>query len=105
MPRIGTAFVGIRPLQDSLDWQVRGACRGRDPNLFDAVEPGSEYAEYERVQEAQAICRACPVQVECLTWALNNPHVSGVCGAQHIVGGQIRTLHVRRRRAAKKDAA
>jgi len=44
----------------SNDWLKDAACTDADPDLF--------FAEHamENVREAQAICRRCPVQLDCL---------------------------------------
>lgn len=62
-----TLAAGDRP------WVAHAACRGADPNLF-FPERGAP------VGPAKAICRACPVRVECLTWALDNNETEGIWG-------------------------
>lgn len=55
-----------------LSWQDHAACRGQhdlfDPSLFGRRE---HPAELRRQREAVAICRQCPVIVECRRWALH----------------------------------
>lgn len=46
-------------------WQRDAACRGHDPSLWYP-------AEHENATQAKAICRSCPVQPECLAWALTH---------------------------------
>lgn len=52
------------------DWRTRAACLGVDPELFYPLgEPGSR--TYQRAAEpARAVCRHCPVLVDCLEDAL-----------------------------------
>lgn len=55
------------------DWMRRGRCRDMDPAIFfpnDGVG----------VQVAQKICAECPVQGECLEYALVNRVDHGVWG-------------------------
>ena len=63
-----------------MDWRDRGACRGEDPELFFPI--GTTDLALAQVQEAKAVCRRCPVQEECLHWALHSEpigQVAGVC--------------------------
>lgn len=57
------------------DWARRAACRGRNPDLWFRDE--HDQTSY---QEARAVCRACPVAQECLTWALDTDTWFGVFG-------------------------
>jgi WhiB family redox-sensing transcriptional regulator len=62
-------------------WQWRGACRGRDANLF--FPPSHlERAELKREREraAKAICAGCPVRIECLDYSLRTREPYGVWG-------------------------
>ena len=51
-------------------------CRKYDPELFFS----DENDVYHHEQEARAICRICPIAVECLTFALKNDE-RGIWGA------------------------
>jgi WhiB family redox-sensing transcriptional regulator len=56
-------------------WVKRAACRGTpDPDLWFP-------ARGESTSRAKAICRGCPVRVECLEHALANCERFGVWGA------------------------
>jgi WhiB family redox-sensing transcriptional regulator len=57
----------------NLSWRQRGACRGLDPEIF--YPPVEEEAE-----DARAICGECPVQDECLEFALVNREAEGIWG-------------------------
>ena len=54
-------------------WAAYGACRGADPNLFFPTEEDDAAA-------ALRICGGCPVQAECLEWALESRVRYGVWG-------------------------
>ncbi len=49
-------------------WQQRAACIGLDPDVFHPSFVGRRQAQAYRT--AKAICASCPVQAECLTYAL-----------------------------------
>lgn len=51
-------------------WQIRerGACRDADPDLFHP-----EKDRRRKTKKAVAICRGCPVRVDCLEAALGVP--------------------------------
>ena len=62
-----------------MDWLDHAACRHRDPELF---FPPAELGAAARAQIAAAkrVCRRCPVQATCLTWALDNRQEAGIWG-------------------------
>jgi WhiB family redox-sensing transcriptional regulator len=64
----------IRPA----DWRDRAACRDVDPDLFFPVDAG----ESSLAQEARAlaVCRTCPVTVDCLRFAMAHAERDGVWG-------------------------
>jgi WhiB family redox-sensing transcriptional regulator len=53
------------------NWRAAAACRGYDPKLFDPLDKAETYAIgtkaelHPRIQAALAVCRHCPVQLEC----------------------------------------
>jgi WhiB family redox-sensing transcriptional regulator len=55
------------------DWRAFAACSGKDPDLFFA--PGA--IEHKM---AKRICRGCPVRMECLAYAMEEPVDHGVWG-------------------------
>lgn len=57
------------------DWFDQAACKGCDPQLFHP-ERGANVA----VREAKKVCHGCPVQQECLEWALEHDERLGVWG-------------------------
>ncbi len=68
------------PVQDSYEWQHRGACRGGDPETF--FSPEAERGPRRRAREAaaKALCDRCPVVTECLQHALDVREPYGVWG-------------------------
>ncbi|MFI9248303.1 WhiB family transcriptional regulator [Streptomyces sp. NPDC053086] len=61
------------------DWRDQAACVGEDPEIFfplaDLTAPGAE------ASLARAICRRCPVIIDCRTWALAHGEDDGIWGA------------------------
>ncbi|MGW1861938.1 WhiB family transcriptional regulator [Streptomyces collinus] len=61
------------------DWRDRAACVGEDPDIFfplsDLLAPDAE------ASLARAICRRCPVIIDCRTWALDHGEDDGIWGA------------------------
>lgn len=56
------------------------ACAGADPDLFFPV--GTTGNALRQIDEAKRICRFCPVQIQCLAWALENGVTDGVWGGR-----------------------
>jgi WhiB family redox-sensing transcriptional regulator len=50
------------------DWRHRARCRDIDPELFFPV--GITGPAGDQIGKAKAVCALCPVQGECLTWAM-----------------------------------
>jgi WhiB family transcriptional regulator, redox-sensing transcriptional regulator len=61
-----------------MDWRHRAACRDEDPELFFPV--GTSGPALLQITEAKAVCRRCPVNAECLNWALTSGQDAGVWG-------------------------
>jgi WhiB family redox-sensing transcriptional regulator len=57
------------------DWQRRAACRDEDPELFFPTSPAAA-----AIWSARAVCRRCPVEGDCLRWALDTGQDHGVWG-------------------------
>lgn len=55
------------------EWTERALCAQTDPEAFYPVKGGSTRA-------AKKVCAACPVQQQCLEWALSQGEVFGVWG-------------------------
>jgi WhiB family transcriptional regulator, redox-sensing transcriptional regulator len=74
------------PLLDAgLDtgWQQQGLCRDTDTTVFFPPAHFEHKPEREgREAKAKAICRGCPVRIECLDWALTTREPFGVWGGR-----------------------
>lgn len=66
---LGSALVGV----DDRSWMLDAKCLDADPEAFFPEKGGS-------TREAKRICNACPVQDECLEWALENEERFGIWG-------------------------
>lgn len=62
-----------QPQPSDEDWSSRAICPQTDPEAFYPEKGGS-------TKEAKRICRECPVQKQCLQWALDNDERFGVWG-------------------------
>lgn len=58
------------------DWRLQALCRQVDPELF---FPEGDHPVIA-ARQAKAVCRQCPVQLECLEYALTNNETFGVWG-------------------------
>ncbi len=61
-----------------MDWRHRASCRDEDPELFFPV--GTSGPALLQIAEAKTVCRRCPVNTDCLTWALDSGQDAGVWG-------------------------
>lgn len=61
-----------------MDWRHKSACKSEDPELFFPV--GDTGPALLQIAEAKAVCRRCPVQAQCLNWALTSGQDFGVWG-------------------------
>lgn len=64
---------GPRVQEADSSWFDRAACQGLDTNLF-FTERG------EPTTQVKAVCKACPVRVDCLNYALDTGQHFGVWG-------------------------
>jgi Transcription factor WhiB. len=60
------------------DWRHRAVCREEDPELFFPI--GNTGPALAQIEEAKAVCRRCPVMLECLVWAMQTGQEHGVWG-------------------------
>ncbi|TDD45417.1 WhiB family transcriptional regulator [Nonomuraea terrae] len=82
------------------NWEPNAACHAYPAEVFFPIA----YHPHRRdVQAAKRICAACPVQAECLAWALANPYRS----SDGIWGGTTppERASTRRARTAERTAA
>lgn len=60
-----------------MDWRALAACDAFDPELF-FPHPGSQ----TQTLEAKEVCARCPVEDECLDWAMNSGEDYGIWGGK-----------------------
>jgi WhiB family redox-sensing transcriptional regulator len=64
-----------------MNWRELAACRGADPELFHPVGYAWEgEGNAARARAALAVCAVCPVQLECLSEAVELGDVFAVLG-------------------------
>jgi WhiB family transcriptional regulator, redox-sensing transcriptional regulator len=76
-------------------WWTRAACASADPELFFPISYSGP--ALRQVARAKAICARCPIQQECLSYALDAGSIQGVWGGM--------TEEERRRLARRKRRA
>jgi WhiB family redox-sensing transcriptional regulator len=59
-------------------WRSQALCRDTDPELFFPI--GTTGAALVQIEQARAVCRQCPVQADCLDFALTTNQDSGIWG-------------------------
>ena len=59
-------------------WRSAAACRFADPDLFFPIS--SSGLALDQVAEAKEVCARCPVQPQCLAFALRTRQMHGVWG-------------------------
>lgn len=62
-------------------WVQQANCQGVDTNLFfpERIETGGDDSDYAAARE---VCRHCPVQSECLEYALRTRQIHGLWGGK-----------------------
>ena len=77
---MGYGPVRPAPLVAAWDWQLRGACRGLDVDVF--FHPENERGEQRKQRDADAlqVCAGCPVAGACREYALRAREPYGVWG-------------------------
>jgi WhiB family redox-sensing transcriptional regulator len=63
---------------DADEWRDRAACRDTNPELFFPI--GTTGLAIDQIDAAKAVCEQCPVQRECLEFALATNQEAGVWG-------------------------
>lgn len=69
-----------RPVADNWEWQQFGACRDLDNEIFFHPDAERGYARAARIAAAKAVCRRCPVIVQCRHHALTAEEPFGIWG-------------------------
>ncbi|MDM2055199.1 WhiB family transcriptional regulator, partial [Mycobacteroides abscessus] len=63
-----------------LAWQLRGACRNANHDLFYANDDERPIERRLREQHARDVCRSCAVATRCLAYALEIEEPHGIWG-------------------------
>ncbi|GGV21317.1 WhiB family transcriptional regulator [Streptomyces griseoflavus] len=80
------------------NWRSSAACRTEDPDLFFPI--GTSGPALLQTEQAKAVCRRCPVQEQCLQWALETGQSIGVWGGTSETERRALKRRVAARRAA-----
>ncbi len=67
-------------VSEEWDWQLAGACRGTDTELFFHPYGEREPSRSRRERAALAICARCPVIAQCRAYSMSAHEVYGVWG-------------------------
>lgn len=62
----------------TIEWMDYANCKSIDPDYFHPSETGKWNVKW--VNQALNVCARCPVQVECLTWALETGDMYAILG-------------------------
>jgi WhiB family redox-sensing transcriptional regulator len=87
-------------LDNRASWWTRAACASADPELFFPISHSG--AALRQVARAKAICACCPIQPECLSYALGAGSIQGVWGG--MTEAERRRLARRKHRARVQQA-
>lgn len=68
------------PITENWEWQLLGSCRGTDGELFFHPEGERGPRRANREAAAKAVCRSCPVVLQCREHALSAREPYGVWG-------------------------
>lgn len=74
-------------------WIKWAGCKGADTSIFFADKEQDSFRE--RQKAAEAICKNCPVIVECATYALENNEAQGTWGGRSSWGSSSRAENSR----------
>lgn len=76
------AFTLERPVDDVnqavTNWRDDAACKSSSPELF--FPAGTTGAAFDEIMAAKAVCAVCPVQTQCLRFALVTNQAYGIWG-------------------------
>jgi WhiB family transcriptional regulator, redox-sensing transcriptional regulator len=82
-------------------WQDQAACRGKEVVLFFGPDGERQPERDIRERKAKAVCAACPVRAECLSYAVARPEKYGTWGGLN----EEERSSERRRRMRRANAA
>ena len=86
-------------LDNRAGWWTRAACASADPELFFPISYSGP--ALRQVAQAKAICARCPIQRDCLRYALDAGSILGVWGGMTVE--ERRRLARRERRASARQ--
>ena len=86
------------PNADLWDWQLQGACREENPELFFHPEGERGPSRRNRESAAKAVCSRCPVVTECASHSLAVREPYGVWGG--LSEDDRETIYLTRRKLA-----
>lgn len=61
-------------------WRHLAACDGHNTEYWFPEQSGATPHNNPAVRRAVQICKTCPVQTQCLEWALEKPETHGIWG-------------------------
>jgi WhiB family redox-sensing transcriptional regulator len=68
------------PPKDAENWRLDARCRGLDTEIFYRPDGVTRSTRVARERAAKEICAACPVQEQCLDWAIRTGEPAGIWG-------------------------
>ncbi|MBQ0867389.1 WhiB family transcriptional regulator [Streptomyces sp. RK75] len=75
---VRTTSYGNGAVSTAVPARPRPACADEDPELFFPI--GNTGPALLQIEEAQSVCRRCPVLERCASWALETGEAHGVWG-------------------------
>lgn len=88
----------------TVPWYASAACRGKDPDatLFFGLDGERGPERDRREAQAKAICRSCPVKLQCGNYAIGNAERYGIWGG---FSEEERAAERRRRQRRQREYA
>ena len=83
------------------NWRDEGACRDADPDLFFPF--GGTGPALLQMEMAKRLCRVCPVQIQCLAWALEIGIADGIWGGTTPEERPVIRVPPRRKQISQED--
>lgn len=96
-PREPRSITTHAPVEPDPGWRNWAECSDEDPELFFPI--GNTGPALLQLEDAKTVCKRCPVQLACLSWALDMGVEFGVFG-----GMSEEERRALKRRAARQNA-